>query len=84
MSKRASASTPESDDRTRRVNFGPPAFSQICKDLGDDFELVSATKPAKLKEPIEGVEKSPISKVVDSPAVPGASSTLLLCCSDFG
>lgn len=84
MSKRASAPTPPSDDRTRRANFGPIGFTEACKNLGEEFEMVSATKPAKLKEPIEGVEKSPISRVVDSPAVPGASSTLLLCCSDLG
>lgn len=79
MSKRASASTPDSDDRTRRANFGPPAFSDICKDLGEDFEVLSTTKPSKLGEPIEGVKKSP---VADSP-VPGTSFDtlcLLQCC----
>lgn len=80
MAKRASASTPPSDDRTRRANFGPIGFSDVCKDLGADFEVLSATKPSKLGEPIEGVKKSPIP---DSPAVPGTSFDtlcLLQCC----
>ena len=80
MAKRAAAATPPSDDRTRRSHFGPPGFAECCKDLAEDFELASATKPAKLGEPIEGEKKSPISS---SPTVPGASFELLCllqCC----
>ena len=57
IAKRASALTPPCDDRTRRAQHGPPGFSDACKHLGPDFELLSATKPNKLEEPIKGVKK---------------------------
>lgn len=68
MSKR-SAGTPPSDDRTRREHFSLPGFSDLPKQLDQEFDKVASkydSKPEPLPRPIEGEKKE--SPVADSPA----------------